>query len=193
MRSQSSRDRWLEEGLAVLADKGVAGVRIESISRRLGLTKGSFHHHFDGIEDYHRALLERHAHEHTCALTQLAEELGELPSSQALQALPRRAKELLDVDRERAVRSWAVFDPAARLVQEHLDRTRLDFLEGLWNREVADPHLAHTAALLPFLVTVGAGFTFPPLREDDLGEVFDLLLELAPGVSALDPSNRLQD
>ncbi len=54
-----TRDRWIDEGLLVLAEEGAPGVRIDRIAARLGLSKGSFFHHFDGIAAYRRALLDR--------------------------------------------------------------------------------------------------------------------------------------
>ena len=52
----TTRDRWLNEGMAVLAEQGSRSIRVNRIAARLDLTKGSFHHHFDDIADYHRAL-----------------------------------------------------------------------------------------------------------------------------------------
>lgn len=53
----TARERWLNEGLKVLAEEGAAGIRIDRIAARLHLSKGSFHHHFDGAEGYKKALL----------------------------------------------------------------------------------------------------------------------------------------
>ena len=41
----------------MLAAEGAAGVRIDRIAARLGLSKGSFHHHFAGADGYKRDLL----------------------------------------------------------------------------------------------------------------------------------------
>jgi AcrR family transcriptional regulator len=52
------RRRWLDEGLDLLATSGVNGVTIQALCERLGLSKGSFYHHFKGMAGYRTALLE---------------------------------------------------------------------------------------------------------------------------------------
>ncbi len=181
----SPRDRWLTEGLAALAADGASGVRADRIAARLGLTKGSFHHHFAGIEDYRRALLERHEHEQLAFLDRVNAELDGIPPDAALAGLPERLTDLFDADLERAVRSWAVADPTARAVQERLDTARLAFLRDLWTRLLGDERRAHVAALVPHLIAIGASMAQPRLAASDLRAVFDLLAALAPGVGRL--------
>jgi AcrR family transcriptional regulator len=179
----SARDRWLDEGLAALAADGVAGVRADRIAARLGLTKGSFHHHFAGIEDYRRALLERHERDQLALLDGITAELTSVPAEAALATLPERLIGHFEADLERAVRSWAFTDPAARAVQERLDRARLAFLRGLWTRILGDERQAHIAALVPHLVAIGASMAQPRLAARDLRAVFDLLAALVPSVT----------
>jgi AcrR family transcriptional regulator len=181
----STRDRWLSEGLAVLAADGAAGVRADRIAARLGLTKGSFHHHFAGIEDYRHALLDRHEHDQLAVLDRITAELEQVSADTALARLPKRLTDLFEADLERAVRSWAVADPAARAVQERLDSARLAFLRDLWTRMLGGGRRAHVAALVPHLIAIGASMAQPRLAAKDLRAVFDLLAALAPGVRQL--------
>ena len=181
--TMSTRDRWLTEGLALLASDGAAGLRTDRAAARLGLTKGSFHHHFAGIEDYRRAVLARHEESQLAVLRDLAADLRDTPADQALGSLPDRLGELLRTDLERAVRSWAVTDPDARAVQERLDAARLAFLRELWTGLLRDDRRAHTAALVPHLLAIGASMAQPPVDESDLRAVFELLARLIPGVA----------
>lgn len=48
---------WIEAALAALADDGEAGIAIEPIARRLGVTKGSFYWHFADREALWTAVL----------------------------------------------------------------------------------------------------------------------------------------
>lgn len=178
----STRERWLAAGLDALAADGASGVRADRIAARLKLTKGSFHHHFAGVEDYRRALLERHEQDQLALLDRLAAELEQVPADAALGVLTDRLTGLFDADLERAVRSWAVTDPAARAVQERLDGARLEFLSRTWARILGDERRVHIAALVPHLITIGASMAQPRLPAEDLRAVFDLLAELAPGV-----------
>jgi AcrR family transcriptional regulator len=45
------KDDWTRAALETIASEGVAGVKVESLAARLGITKGSFYWHFDGRDD----------------------------------------------------------------------------------------------------------------------------------------------
>lgn len=178
----TTRDDWLTEGLAALAAKGEPGLRVDRLARTLGLTKGSFHHHFRGMADYRRALLERYEHDQITELERLAGALTDTPADEAIAALPSRVADLLDTDAERSVRAWGVADPAARAAQERIDAARLAFLRELWTGVLGDDRRAHTAALVPHLIAVGASVIHPRLTTAELHDVYDLLARLMPGV-----------
>ncbi|OLT11341.1 hypothetical protein BJF78_27025 [Pseudonocardia sp. CNS-139] len=178
----STRDLWLGEGVAVLTQEGPGGVRIDRLAARLGLTKGSFHHHFAGIDGYREALLARVERAQTDVLDAAAGELAGLPPADALRSLPARLDDLFDADLDRALRAWAIGDPAARGVQERVDAARLAFVQELWRRVAGDNPRARTAALLPHLLLIGANAARPPLDDADRRAVFDLLAELIPHV-----------
>jgi hypothetical protein len=81
---------------------------------------------------------------------------------------------------EVAMRAWAFSDAEVRAVQERVDRQRLDSLQRIWSRILDDPAAAHTAALLPYLVGIGASLIQPPTPPDQLRRVYELLLGLVP-------------
>lgn len=53
-----SREVWLEKALDVLRLEGNAGLQIENITKRLGVTKGSFYWHFKDKNDFRRSILD---------------------------------------------------------------------------------------------------------------------------------------
>ena len=55
--STLSRDDYLVAGLDLLAEGGVSAVTIAALCERLGVTKGSFYHHFGDVSGFHEALL----------------------------------------------------------------------------------------------------------------------------------------
>lgn len=55
--STLTRDHYLAVGLDLLAEGGVSAVTIAALCDRLGVTKGSFYHHFASVPDFHLALL----------------------------------------------------------------------------------------------------------------------------------------
>ena len=178
----TARDRWLDEGLKVLAEQGAPGIRIDPIADRLGLSKGSFHHHFAGAADYRGAILDRYESGAYRALAGLLPADGQDPVA-ALAGLRGRVSELFDPRLEVAVRAWAFQDAAARAVQERVDTARLAAIERLWIAILNDPVRARTAALLPHLLAIGASVALPPLGKGELDAVFGMLVDLIPAVS----------
>ena len=55
--STLTSDDYVAAGLDLLAEGGVSAVTIAALCERLGVTKGSFYHHFDGVPAFHEALL----------------------------------------------------------------------------------------------------------------------------------------
>jgi hypothetical protein len=78
------------------------------------------------------------------------------------------------------MRAWAFSDPEVRAVQERVDSRRLESLQRIWSRILDDPAAVHTAALLPYLVGIGASLVQPPTSRDQLRSVYELLLGLVP-------------
>jgi AcrR family transcriptional regulator len=151
--AMSTRDRWLAEGVAVLREDGAAGVRVDRLARRLNLTKGSFHHHFDGMPGYR------------------------FEGSATATVLPTLAAGLHDRALDVALRGWAVDDTEARAAVAAIDGARLAFLEELWTGVLGDPRAARIAALLPHLVTVGASVS-PGIPDGELDAVYALVSRL---------------
>jgi len=54
-RSTLSAGDWEQQALVLIAEKGIRAVAIESLARRMGVTKGSFYWHFPNRD----ALLEQ--------------------------------------------------------------------------------------------------------------------------------------
>ena len=54
----SSRERWLKEAKKVVIKKGVEGVNIDQLSKKLGVAKTSFYHFFNSKSDFLNLLFE---------------------------------------------------------------------------------------------------------------------------------------
>jgi len=50
---------WEQAALALIAEKGMAALRVEPLARRLGITKGSFYWHFPGRDELLVRAVER--------------------------------------------------------------------------------------------------------------------------------------
>lgn len=172
-----TKDDWIAAGLDALAEGGESAIRVDRLAARLGVTKGSFHHHFRGAAALRAAVLEsfRQSRE------ELAEAIGrgvdEMNEAAALEHLAALIARVPDDRLDRAVRSWALVDERARAVQDAIDAQQLAALESIWRRIVPSEH-ARTAALIPFLALVGASAT-TAVDRDDIEAVLRMLAQEA--------------
>ncbi|MCT7659163.1 TetR/AcrR family transcriptional regulator [Mycobacterium deserti] len=185
MNRNNTRDKWLDAGLRALASDGAGAVRIDRIAAKLKLSKGSFHHHFDGAEGYKRELL---AHFEAMSVDALEQAIDGVQTSGDARAVLGRLTELVAAGRpelywpelEVAVRAWATWDAEVRRVQGRIDKARLTALQRVWRPHVANDAEARVAALLPYLIAIGAAVAVPPVGADELGRVYEKLLPLVP-------------
>ncbi|MBA3534230.1 MAG: helix-turn-helix transcriptional regulator, partial [Ardenticatenales bacterium] len=59
------KEDWLFAGVQVLNDEGAAGLTIERLCERLGVTKGSFYHHWGSYDVFKASLLDHFEREGT--------------------------------------------------------------------------------------------------------------------------------
>lgn len=159
----ASKETWLDEGLAMLAETDINRVTIDALSERLGLTKGSFYHHFKGLGAYRAALLQHYEGRETQAFIDLVDALPLDDGAAKLRALIEAAvAEQVSVDLEPHVRIWASHDELARACMRRVDTRRLDYLRRQC-RAVVDSELADQTATMIYLVGIGSGHIMPPI------------------------------
>jgi AcrR family transcriptional regulator len=176
----------LHEGLEILADSGTGGLTIESLSARLGLSKGSFYHHFDGMPGYRQALLEYFEERESRDFIERANAAPE-PAGE-----PRLRHIVADVMAaeggrprlENAVRSWASSDPVAREFVDRIDHARVDFLREQFEAMNLEQQAAADYARIAHLMSIGAAHTLPPLAPAEIVRLWDRLLAAASSAGA---------
>jgi len=133
-RLQLAPDRWIEAAIDVLAREGIAGLRVEALAKRCGVTKGSFYWHFKDRQALLDALLE---HWKTGRILDIEKTTSVLPGKERDQL--HYAIELYGANRNRkgmaielAVRDWARHDAQAAAVVEAVDLYRLECTRKLF-------------------------------------------------------------
>ena len=176
-----TRREWLEAGLELLAAEGAPAVTIERLTGKLGVTKGSYYHHFTGTAGFRTALLEYFEAQFT---TRLIDSVEREPGAEPWAKLQHLLKLVLsDPDSARleiAVRAWALQDAEARAAQERVDRTRTDYLRELCRGLKADVDADRLAQLL-YLILIGSEQVLPPVPTSELREIYAMTLLLATG------------
>ena len=128
MTDQLSATDWLDQGLKTLARSGFTALKAEPLAKAMGVSRGSFYWHFADVGAFHAAIL-RHWRE--VAAEQIIADLEAASDSDvALPLLLRRAFGAR-LSLEKAVRTWATFDPAAGAAVQAIDRRRLGYVERL--------------------------------------------------------------
>jgi AcrR family transcriptional regulator len=125
------RERWLEAALEVLAREGRAKLKIVYLAAQLGVTKGSFYHHFANREDFIQGLTDYWSEAFT-------EEVKSEVASSDLDASGKLLLLMKLIERDGldrydvAFRSWAAQDPALAANVRKVDASRRDFVQSLF-------------------------------------------------------------
>jgi AcrR family transcriptional regulator len=144
---------WLLAGLGQLAEQGINGVKIETLAKRLGVTKGSFYWHFKDRETLLTAMLADWRRRATLDVIDRLERSEGEPADRLrrLLRLPMtgRASEW-GADVELAIRLWGRHDPAARAALEEVDEVRLRYIARLIEAAGCRPGEAIARATLAY-------------------------------------------
>jgi AcrR family transcriptional regulator len=118
--STLTRDHYLAAGLDLLAEGGVNAVTIAALCKRLGVTKGSFYHHFGDVFAFHEALLASWEDSTYRAIEAARAVVDSHKRLSVLKELGVAAHH----EAESAIRAWGrSYEPAAAVVRR-VDRAR---------------------------------------------------------------------
>ncbi len=175
-RPQKTRQALLQRGLEILSEQGIEKLTIDNLCVELGLTKGSFYHHFKNREHFHTSLLEFWMEEHTERKKTMAEEKG-TPEEKYIRILEYAAT--LPHDLEKAIRSWAMCNPLAAEYQTKVDTSRINYLTNLLGNMLPDRNQAQMMARIVLSTMIGSRHLFPPLlgaaRQQMMRELHSLM------------------
>lgn len=125
--SELSRRDWLEAGQARLRREGLKGLKLRALAADLGVSTGSFYHHFTDLRAFEQALADYFA----------AAQIAEVVDDPAVLALPplERIRELIafvlrnEMSRlALAMRAWGESSARAKAAVRAHDRTVTAFL-----------------------------------------------------------------
>jgi AcrR family transcriptional regulator len=144
---------WAQGALDLLAEAGVAGVAVEPLARRLGVTKGSFYWHFPSRDALLTAALERWEQ------TELEEVFARLEGIEDPRARMHELFRRVAVEAKGHIiyseLLKALDHPLVQPVMERVSKRRLDYL-GLSFRQIGMPRLeAQQRARLTYAAYVG--------------------------------------
>jgi AcrR family transcriptional regulator len=171
------RAQWLTAGLDALRKGGVAAVRVERLAGAVGVTKGSFYHHFRDRGALLDALLEFWSREMTDAEL---ERIGQLRGDLAARLLAL-AEDVLEKGMGRydpAIRAWARNDRKVAAAVAQVDRRRVRALTEFFEQGGFAAAEAQTRARLFYTLLLGEPQVRAPARDsEELGRMAKILAE----------------
>ncbi len=172
---------WLETGIRILGKYGLNGLTIERMCEELGVTKGSFYHHFESMRDFEGQLIAYWADIYLSPR-------GDIPDD------PQARLALLDMimqetfspitESEVAVRMWAYQDERVSEFVEKVDVVRRNFVLKVFRSLSGDEENAQLMADMLFTMLIGSITMLPrmsPERVQDLYLEFKRLYGLNAG------------
>jgi AcrR family transcriptional regulator len=159
-QARTPRGRWIDEGLRALAAGGPDAVRIESLAKALGVTKGGFYGYFDD----RRALLEEMLDAWERAMIDEVIERVESEGGDARAKLRRLfalasssdARVLLGVDL--AIRDWSRRDKKVAKRLRRVDNRRMEYMRSLFGAFCPDEDEVEARCMVAFSLFIGSPF-----------------------------------
>jgi AcrR family transcriptional regulator len=181
MARTTKRD-WMMAAMEILVAEGVDSLTIEALTKKMGVTKGSFYHHFGDAQNFHTVMLEMCLYESTTSVIERVEQ-GETPYIR-LMTLTEMAAQIDPI--EVAIRAWALRDPDAHATLIEIDARRVEYVAKLFADLGLDAASAGHFARLYYTVFIGGHHLMPPLTTPHMHELFATIRQLA-GVEPTSP------
>jgi AcrR family transcriptional regulator len=156
--TRTPRNRWIDDGLRLLAAGGPDAVRIEPLARSLGVTKGGFYWHFNDRSALLEEMLDTWERVSVDEVIQRVDGGGgdARAKLRRLAALASTRDELLEIDL--AIRDWARRDPPVAERLRLVDNRRMDYMRSLFSAFCADEDDVEARCMLAFSLWIGSHF-----------------------------------
>ena len=130
-----TREAWVEAGVAALVEEGIANVKIQTIAKRLAVSRSSFYWFFADLQDLQKELLAYWLCKNTSPIIERALR----PASTVTGAVCHIFEcwvdpALFDPRLDAAVRSWGQVDTAIRQAVDQADEQRVEALTRMFSR-----------------------------------------------------------
>ncbi|WP_419402881.1 TetR/AcrR family transcriptional regulator [Mycobacteroides abscessus] len=152
MTTVVTKDQYFEFALGVLATSGSGGLNIGVLCRGLGVTSGSFYHHFGNWQGFVEALLGFWANRQVTFLKEVRFGTG---SSEADVEKLRDLAVNLHHSAEAAIRAWGANEERVRDALLRVDESRRKTVRKAIRGVIADPEVATLLASLGMSILVG--------------------------------------
>jgi len=131
LRHDRGPNKWLDAAIKTLIEEGVDAVRVERLATRMGLSRGSFYHHYQDREALLKAVLEHYLQINHQNLVEMLPALKGTAQDKLWTLWTATAsQEFRDYDW--AIRMWGMHDPHVAEVLKKIDVKRMDVMIALF-------------------------------------------------------------
>ena len=133
-----TKDDWLRAAMELLRTRGIGGVRVLSLAKELGVSRGSFYWHFEDRDDLLRGMLDWWDREMTDSVIQVVNVSRGSPRTRLMAV----AVDVVRFDRNRyeaAIRTWAEGDKRVAKTLKRVVNKRLDYVTSLFRESGFSP------------------------------------------------------
>ncbi len=152
-RNRLSAADWERAALDMLAEGGVAAVAVESLARRLGVTKGSFYWHFANREALLNAALDAWERSDEAEVVAPTESIAD--PRERLRELIRQVSHRRQSHAIFAALLKAIDQPLIRPIVERVSQRRIEFVTEAFRQADFDALAAANRARLAYSAYVG--------------------------------------
>ncbi|MEC5397467.1 TetR/AcrR family transcriptional regulator [Uliginosibacterium sp. H1] len=177
------RDAWVRLAVDILAEEGLAGLRVEALAKRLGVTKGSFYWHFKDrqalldavLEEWRTGRIQDCERQAQVSPDRAAEQLRHVMDTYAIN--PNRKGVMIEL----AVRDWARRDAAAASAVEQVDEARRNNAAQLFRTAGFADEEAEMRALLLYTHAFGLSMMVFERHGDEVARLHTAIAALIAG------------
>jgi AcrR family transcriptional regulator len=166
-------DDYFEVAMDILRTFGFPALTASALCDRMGVTRGSFYHHFQSFDEFTAGLLSYWARHYSTELIVKSAAVGDLSAMLRRQtemaiSLPHRA--------EVALRAWATINPEVAAAQRQVDQLRHRGLTQALINHGVDPTVAETYATIS--VNTLIGFQMSEATAEQMRQTYQKLGEI---------------
>jgi AcrR family transcriptional regulator len=178
MMAKVTKQDWVELALKQLAVSGHRSVTLEALLDQLGVSHGSFYHHFKNRTELTQAMLAHWEQAMTLDIVQRGEQLRDI--SQRIDHLIDRGESLFELQTplENAIRTWSQTDDLVKATMQRVDRLRRQHCQSLAGLVTADKQRAKTLGDLVHAVFVGSQQSQPAYTAKEVKAIYRELQQL---------------
>lgn len=169
MSTRKTKQDWVDTGIDSLKNQGPMAISAEKLAKKLGVTRGSFYHHFANIGAFNDSILDYW--ENTNTTTPFLSAKNQANTTQEeLEELVENSWHT-DIQLEVSVRTWASSNPQVAERVAKIDQYRMAYITALYQVVVGDAEKGKRFAQIAIYGLLGAIHAQPRLSEQELGEL----------------------